>query len=82
LFGAQVRRDYHLLIVIVQGVERVEEGLLGLVFALQELNIVYQKNVYVTVCGLKLSIFIGLDGINKVVCEFFARNISDLGPRF
>jgi hypothetical protein len=57
--------------VIVQGVEGVEKGLLGLVFTLQELDIVNQENVNVAVFGLKERGFVVLNRINEVVGELF-----------
>ena len=44
-----VRRDDDLLAGLVEGIERMEELLLRLLFVLQELDVVYEKHVVLTV---------------------------------
>ena len=56
----------------------MEKGLLGLVFTLQELDIVNQKNVNIPIFGLEERSSVVLNSINKVIGEFFRGNISDL----
>src|SRR5690606_5934293 len=51
--GRHVARDHDLLVVVVQRVERVEERLLRLGLALQELDVVDQQNVEVAVAGIE-----------------------------
>jgi hypothetical protein len=61
----------------MQSVEGVEESLLGLIFSLQELNVVDQQNVNIPIFGLKSRASVVLDGINEVVGELFRRYVSD-----
>ena len=63
--------------MVGQGVESVKEGLLGLVFALQELNVVNQQNIDLAVFGLKRCGAVVLNGVDEVVGELFARNIAN-----
>src|SRR5690606_27084895 len=51
VFRGKVAGDDHLFVVIVQGVKRVEEGFLSTVLALQELDVVNEQDVDVTVAG-------------------------------
>ncbi|MBG9885101.1 hypothetical protein ABE10_00575, partial [Bacillus toyonensis] len=53
VLGRDVAGDHDLLVVIVQGVERVEERLLGLRASLEELDVVDQEDVHVAVPGLE-----------------------------
>ena len=53
LLGRQVRGDDDLLVGVVQRVEGVEELLLGLLLALQELDVVDQQDVDVAVAALE-----------------------------
>ncbi|CAB4632033.1 unannotated protein [freshwater metagenome] len=64
--------------MIVEGVKGVEKGLLGLVFTLQELDIVNQKDVNIPIFSLEERSSVVLNGINKVVGELFRGNVSDL----
>jgi hypothetical protein len=62
----------------MQSVEGVEEGLLSLIFSLQELNVVNQQNVNIPIFGLKSRASVVLDGINEVVRELFGGNVANL----
>jgi hypothetical protein len=64
--------------VIVEGVKGVEKRFLGLVFTLQELDIVNQENIDVPILSLKKRSSVVLDGINKVVGELFRGNVANL----
>ena len=64
--------------MVGQGVESVKEGLLGLVFALQELDIVNQQDVYLAVFGLKCAGAVVLNGVDEVVGELFAGYVANL----
>ena len=64
--------------MIGQGVESVKERLLGLVFALQELNVIDKQNVDFAILGLKGSGSVVLNRVDEVVCELFARNVANL----
>jgi hypothetical protein len=61
----------------MQSVEGVEESLLGLIFSLQELNVVNQQNVNIPIFGLKSRASVVLDGINEVVGELFRGNVTN-----
>jgi hypothetical protein len=61
----------------MQSVECVEKGLLGLIFTLQELNVVNQQNVNVPIFGLESRTAVVLDGINEVVRELFGGNVAN-----
>jgi hypothetical protein len=65
----------------MQRVKGVEESFLSLVFTGQELDVIHQQNVYISVLGLEFSGLVVLDRIDEVVREFFAGNISHLGSR-
>ena len=67
--------------MIVQGVESVEKGLLGLVFTLQELNIVDEQNIDVAVGGLEVNGSVVLNRVNEVVGELFRRYVAHLDAR-
>ena len=64
-----------LLLRIVQGVEGVEELLLGLDLGLQELDVVNQQDVDVAVCASELCGAIGADGVDEVVGEFLGGDV-------
>jgi hypothetical protein len=61
----------------MQSVEGVEESLLGLIFSLQELNVVNQQNVNIPIFGLKSRASVVLDGIDEVVGELFGGNVAN-----
>ena len=75
--GRLVRGDDHLLVVVVQGVERVEELLQRPVLAGQELDVVDQQDVDVAVRGLEAGAFIVADGVDEVVGEFLGVDVPD-----
>jgi hypothetical protein len=51
--GKSVRREHELAAGVVQGVERVEELLLGARLVLQELDVVHQQHVHAPIGGLE-----------------------------
>ena len=67
--------------MIVQGVESVEESLLGLIFTLQKLDIVNKQHVNIAVCGLKIHCSVVLNRVNEVVSEFFRRYVAHFDAR-
>jgi hypothetical protein len=77
VLGCDVARDDDLLVVIVQGVEGVEERLLRLRAALQELDVVDQEDVDVAVACLEGGAAVVGDGVDEVVRELLARDVSD-----
>ena len=64
-----------LLLRIVQGVEGVEELLLGLDLGLQELDVVDQQDVDVAICPSELCSAIGADGVDEVVGELLGGDV-------
>ena len=65
----------------MQSVEGVKERLLGLVFALQKLDVVDQQNVDIAILPLKGRGAVVLNCVDEVVGELFARNVSNLEAR-
>jgi hypothetical protein len=78
LFGRAIARDHELLLRFVQRVERVEELLLGLFFALEELDVVDQENVDVPVAIAELDRLVVLDRDDEFVGELLARHVDDV----
>src|SRR5690625_4607698 len=76
-FGRAVGADDDLLVRVVQGVESVEELLLGLDLALEELDVVDEEYVDVAVTTLERRGAIVADGVDEVVGEFFATDVPD-----
>ena len=64
--------------MVGQGVEGVKEGLLGLVFTLQELDVIDQQNVDLAIFGLKRGGSVVLNCVDEVVGELFARYVTNL----
>ncbi len=61
-------------------VEGVEEGFLSLCAALQELDVVDEEDVDIPVSRLKGGAPVVRDGVDEVVRELFARDVSNLDP--
>ena len=74
-----VARDHDLLVVVVQRVERVEERLLRLGLALQELDVVDQQDVDVAVALLEQRAPVVGDRVDEVVREFLGATRSARG---
>ena len=66
-----VARNDYLLVVIMQSVEGVEEGVLGRVFPTKELDVINEKNVDVAIPSLEGSTPVVSNGVDEVVGEFF-----------
>ena len=73
--GRNIARDDDLLVVVVKGVERVEERFLGLGFALKELNVIDEQDVDVAVAGLECRTPVVRNGIDEVVGEFLGAHV-------
>ena len=71
-----IARDHDLLVVVVQGVERVEERLLRLGLALQELDVVDHQDVDIAIAGLERRTAVVGDRVDEVVGELFARDVA------
>lgn len=68
-----------LFVVLVQGVEGVEELFLGAFFTREELDVVYKEEVDVAIHVLELLATVGLYGVDELVGEGLAGNVDDLG---
>lgn len=71
----QVARDDDLLVVVVQSVEGVEEGLLRGVLALEELDVVDQQDVVVAVARLEQRGPVVRDRVDEVVGELLRAHV-------
>ena len=76
--GRLVRGQHDLLVVGMQGVEGVEELLLGLLLAGDELDVVEQKQVGVAVFVAEFQVFALADGLDQLVRELLAGDIDDV----
>ena len=81
MLGLNIAGNNNLFVVIVQGVESVEEGFLCFCFTLQELDVVDEKNVDIAVTGLECSTTVIRNGVNEVVRELFATDITNTNGR-
>ena len=75
--GAHVAGDDHLLVVIVQRIEGVEERLLGRVLALQELDVVDQQDVDLAIARLEHRRAVVGDRVDEVVRELLGAHVSN-----
>ena len=79
LLGRPVAGDHDLLVGVVQRVERVEELFLGLLFVLQELDVVDQQDVDVAVALAEQLAAAVADRVDEVVGELLASSRSAPG---
>ena len=77
--GRAVGGEHDLLVGVVEGVERVEELLLGLGLALQELDVVDQQHVDVAVAPLEAVLPVVADRVDELVGELLARDVAHAG---
>src|SRR5215218_2033203 len=75
--GVPVRGYDDLLVLLIERVEGVEEGLLGLDLVLEELDVVDQENVVLAVALLELEGRIVPHRVYEVVGELLAGNVPD-----
>ena len=73
-----VGRDDDLLSRFIERVERVEELLLRLLLAGDELDIVHQEKIGAAVFGAQILAAADLDGVDKIVREIVALDVYDL----
>ena len=73
-----IARDHDLLVVVVQRVEGVEERLLGLLFALQELDVVDEQDVDVAVALVERGSSVVGDRVDEVVRELLGTHVAHL----
>ena len=64
---------------IVEGVEGMEKLFLDTLLALEELDIVNQENIQFPVLLAKLGQLVVLQGLNELIGEALARQVSDPG---
>src|SRR4030095_8924033 len=76
--GRPVGGQHDLLVGVVQRVEGVEELLLGLGLALQELDVVDEEYVDLAVAALERLLALVLDRVDELVGELFTRDVADL----
>ena len=76
LLGRPVRADDDLLVGVVQGVEGVEELLLGPFLALQELDVVDQEDVVVAVAPLEGGLLVVAQRVDEVVGELLGAHVA------
>ena len=77
--GGAVGGQHDLLVGVVERVEGVEELLLGLGLALQELDVVDQQHVDVAVAPLEPVLPVVADRVDELVGELLARHVAHLG---
>ena len=77
--GGAVGGEHDLLVGVVEGVEGVEELLLGLGLALQELDVVDQQHVDVAVAPLEPVLPVVADRVDELVGELLAGHVAHLG---
>ena len=76
LAGRTVRGDHDLLLRLVEGVEGVEELLLGPLLAGQELDVVDEEQVHAAVLFLEILRLLEADGIDEFVHEVFGGKVA------
>ena len=81
LLGGTVAGQHDLLVGLVQGVEGVEELLLGALLARDELDIVHQQHVGLPVLVPELLGGAGPDGGDDLVGELFTGNVDNVEIR-
>jgi hypothetical protein len=79
VLGGPVTADDDLLLDLVEGVEGVEELLLGPIFAGQELDVVDEQDVDGAVPVAEVVGLVLLDGRDHLVGEFLRGDVGDLG---
>ena len=77
--GRPVGGEHDLLVGVVQRVEGVEELLLRLLLALQELDVVDQQHVDVAVAALEAVLPVVADRVDELVGELLAGDVAHLG---
>ncbi len=81
LFGRAVAGDDDLLHALVQGVEGVEELLLGALLAGEELDVVDEQHVHVAEAVAEAGHLVVADGVDHLVGELLAGDVADGGVR-
>ena len=79
-FGGRSESHHDLLLGVVQGVERVEELFLRLLFAFQELDVVDQQHIDIAITPAELDPFVLADRVDEVVGQFLGRDVADPDP--
>ena len=76
LLRRQIRGNYDLLLVVVQGVKRMEELLHRRLFTRQKLDIVNQKNINIAVNLLERRTLIVTNRVNEVIRELLRIHVA------
>ena len=76
VLGMAIGRDNQLFSSLVERIERMEELLEDLLFALEELNVIQQQQVGVAVPGLELRHTLAPNAFDEVIEEPFRRYVS------
>jgi hypothetical protein len=79
LLGRPVGGEDDLLVGVVEGVEGVEELLLGLDLALEELDVVDEQHVDVSVAALEAVLAVVADRVDELVGELLTGHVAHLG---
>ena len=79
LLGRPVGGEHDLLVGVVEGVEGVEELLLRLDLALEELDVVDEQHVDVAVAALEAVLPVVADRVDELVGELLAGHVAHLG---
>ena len=78
--GRTIARKNDLAVAIEQGVERVEEFLLGTVLPREKLDVINQKAVGLAETTTEFDQFAVLNGRDELIRKLFGGNINNLGP--
>jgi hypothetical protein len=65
----------------MKSIEGSKERFLGLFLTLQELDVINQKNINLTVLGLEIETCVGLNSVDEVIRKNFAGYVTDLFSR-
>ena len=80
LFWRPIRRDHDLLVRVVEGVEGMEELFLDTFLALDELNVIDQQHVDISVAPFEGDFAVVTQGVDEIVGEFFGGDVLDPHP--
>src|SRR6266576_2744553 len=73
-----IRTDHDLLLLFVQGVERMEKLFLGTLFPRHELDIVDKQHIYRSVLLTKELSLVIANSINQLIHELLRRDVAEI----